>query len=149
MHLEVAVQSGLVHGQVRSRGVHLVLVDIRFVGGYIGLCCGQLRLLSGHLRHNLLLIELGQLLALMDLVVDVHIELFHNARGLAFDLNLGDGLDLARSHHRTRHVAASHLGQLVRIDGRALDQMRQPKPQYQHNQNSGCNQPNPESFALT
>ena len=47
----------------------------------------------------------------MDHVVDVHVELFHDAGGLGLDLDLGDRLNLARGHDGARHIAARHLGQ--------------------------------------
>jgi hypothetical protein len=81
-HLQIAVQCGLVHGQVGSGGVHLVLLDIGLAGGYIGLGGGQLGPLRRDLRQNLLLIELRQLLPLVHIGVDVHKELFHDSGGL-------------------------------------------------------------------
>ncbi len=110
IHLQVPVQRGLVHGQVGRRGVHLVLLDVRLVRRHIGFGARQLRARCVHLCFDLLLIQLRQLLALAHSVVDVHVELFHNAGGLALHLDLGDGLDLARRHHGLRHIAASHLG---------------------------------------
>ncbi len=149
LHLQVAIQRGLVHGQIGGRRVHLVLLDIGLVGGHIGLGGGQLRALRIHLRQNLHLVELRQLLALLHPVVDVHVELFHDARGLAFDLDLGDGLNLAGGHHRPRHVAARNLGQLVGIDGGALGQPHQRKAQQQHHHGCPAAQPDPETFALS
>ena len=90
------------------------------IGGDVGFGGGQLRALRVNLGHDLLLIELRQLLALVDAVVDVDIELFHDAGGLDLDFDLGDGLDFAGGDHGARHIAARHFGQPVGIDLRAL-----------------------------
>ena len=132
LHLQIAVQRGLVHGQIGRRGVHLVLLDIGLERGHVGLGGGQLRPLRIHLRHNLLLIQLRQLLALVHLVVDVHVELFHNAGGLRLHLDLGDRLNFSRGHHRPRHIAACHLGQLVGVNRRARTRCASPSQQQHH-----------------
>ena len=134
LHLQIAVEGGLVHGQVGGGGVHLVLLDVGFVGADIGLGGGQLRALRVHLRHDFLLIELRQLLALVDLVVDVDVELFDDAGGLGFDLDLGDGLDFAGGHDRAGDVAALDLGDAVGVDLGAFDQAGGHNAQHQHNQ---------------
>ena len=84
---------------------------------------GQLGALRFYLRLNLFLVELRQWLALFDDIVDVDVEFFDDSRGLALDLDFGDGLDLAGCHDRPRHIAASHLGQFVGVDGCALHQL--------------------------
>lgn len=51
--------------------------------------------LGVNLRQDLLLIELREGLSLVDLVIDIRVKLFDDARRLAFDLNLGDGLNFS------------------------------------------------------
>ena len=148
LHRQVAVQRGLVHGQIGSRGVHPVLGDIGLRSGDIRLGGGQLRPLRLHLRQNLLLVKLRQRLPLAHPAVDVGKELFHNARCLRLDFDFGDGLNLAGGHHRARHIAARHLGHPVGIDRRAPRQPLQPKSACDHHQRHPGNQPDQESPAL-
>jgi hypothetical protein len=148
LHEQIAVEGGFVHGQIRRGGVHLVLLDIGLVGGHIGLGGGQLRALRLHLGHDLLLVKLRQLLALVDDVVDVHIEFLHDSRGFAFDLDLGDGLDFSGGHDGTRHIAARHRSQPVGVNRRAMRQVHQPDDQRYHHHGQAQSQPDPESLAL-
>ncbi len=69
-------------------------------------------LLGGHLVEDLLLVELGENLALLDLVVDVDVEAGDDAGGLGFDLYLGDGLDLAGGDDGAGDVAEFGLAEL-------------------------------------
>ena len=107
-----------------------------------------MRPLRIHLRHNLLLIELRQLLPLVHLVVDVHVELFHDAGGLRLYLDLGDRLNLAGSDHRARHIPARHLGQLIGVNGRSRDDPCQSEAQQRNHHNDPGNQPDPEFLAF-
>jgi hypothetical protein len=61
----------------------------------VGLGCGELGLLRGDLVEDLLLVELGEDLTLLDAIVDVYVEAGDDAGSLGFDLDLGDGLDFA------------------------------------------------------
>jgi hypothetical protein len=51
-------------------------------------------------------------------VVDVGIEFGDDAAGLGFDLDFGDGLNLAGGDDRARYIAEVGRPQLGRIDGR-------------------------------
>ena len=111
-HLEIALVGVLVHGKVGGFGVDLVVLDGGGGGAGVGLGCGELGLLRGHLIENLLLVELGEDLALFDVLVDVHVEASDDAGGLGFDLYLGDGLDLAGGDDGAGDVAEFGLAEL-------------------------------------
>jgi len=64
LHLEVSVEGGLIHGQVRGSGIDPILFDIGLIGANVGLRSGELRTLGVDLRCNFLLVELSQLLPL-------------------------------------------------------------------------------------
>lgn len=111
-HLEGAVVGVLVHGQVGSFCAHFVVVDGCRSSAGVGFGGGKLGFLGGDLIEDFLLIELGEHLALVDVSVDVGVEASDDAGGFGFDLNLGDGLDFARSDDGAGDVCALGLGQL-------------------------------------
>ncbi len=111
-HLEGAVVGVLVHGQVGGFGVDLVVLDGGGGGAGVGLGGGELGALGVDLGQDLDLVELGEDLALFDVGVDVGVEAGDDAGGLGFDLDLGDGLDLAGGDYGTGDVAALGLGKL-------------------------------------
>src|SRR5208282_246515 len=116
LHFEIPVEGGFVHRQVRGGGVDPVLLDVGLISADIGFRGGQLGALGVDLGDDFLLVELGQLLALVDVVIDVDVQLFHNAGGLGLDLNLGNGLDLAGGHDRTGDVATLNFGDAIGVD---------------------------------
>ena len=69
-------------------------------------------LLCSYLSEDLLLVELGEDLALFDMSVDVGVEAGDDAGGFGFDLNLGDGLNLACGDDGAGDVAELGLGEL-------------------------------------
>ena len=93
-------------------GVHLVVLDGGGCGSGVGLGCGKLGSLGAHLGKDLDLIELGENLTLLDVGVDVGVEAGDDAGGLALDLNLGDGLNLAGGDHGAGDVGLLRLGEL-------------------------------------
>ena len=111
-HLKSAVIGVLVHGQVRGLGVDLVVLDGGDGGTGVGLGCSELSTLSAYLGEDLDLIELGEHLSLFNLCVDVGIKAGDDARGLGFDLDLGDGLDFAGSDYGFGDVSTLGLSQL-------------------------------------
>ena len=100
--------------------IDLVLLDIGLVGADVGLGGGELGLLRLNLCLDLLFIQLRQGLAFLYDIVNVHIQFFHDARGLALDLDLGNGLNLPGGDDRARHITAGDLGEPVGIDGGPL-----------------------------
>ena len=111
---------------------------------YVGFGRFQLRALRGHLRLNLLLVELGQLLPFFHNVVDVDVELLHDARGLALDFNLGDRLNLSRGNNGAGHVTTRDLGQLVGIEGGAAHKMGDATSGNNENHGRAEAEPDPE-----
>jgi hypothetical protein len=95
------------------------------------------------------LVQLRQWLALLYDIVNVHIQFFHDARGFALDLDLGDGLNLPGGNNGTRHIAAGDFGQLVGIDGGALGQPHDAEARQGQNYHSDYAQPDPECFAFS
>ncbi len=73
-HLEVALVGVLVHGKVGGFGVDPVVLDGGFGGAGVGFGGGELGFLGGYLIEDLLLVELGEDLALLDVIVDVDVE---------------------------------------------------------------------------
>ena len=108
----VALVGVLVHGQVGGFGVDLVVCDGGGGGAGVGFGGGELGRLRGDLGEDLLLVELGEDLALFDLGVDVGVEAGDDAGGLGFDLDLGDGLDLAGCDYGVGDIAEFGLAQL-------------------------------------
>ena len=108
-HLEVALVGVLVHGKVGGFGVDLVVLDGGGGGAGVGLGGGELGFLGGYLIEDLLLVELGEDLALFDVVVDVDVEAGDDAGGLGFDLDFGDGLDFAGGDDGAGDVARVRL----------------------------------------
>jgi len=106
----------LVHRQVGRFGAHSVVLDRGGGGAGVRFSGAQLCLLRGDLVENLLLVELRQHLALVDLRIDVGIELCNDARGLRLNLNLSNRLDFTRGDDRLSDVPAFDLAQLRRID---------------------------------
>ncbi len=96
-------------------------------GGGVRLGGGELGALGGDLGEDLHLVELGEDLAGVHLGVDVGVELGDDAGGLAFDLDLEDGLDLAGGDDGAGNVAALDFAELrgfepgVRTAGRHDD----------------------------
>jgi len=84
----------------------------------------------------------------MDLIIDVDVELFHNAGGLGLDLDFGDGLNFACGHDGAGDVSALNLGDAIGVDLRALDQTGCHDAEHQDNQKRGGADPDPELFAL-
>ena len=78
----------------------------------VGFGGGELGLLRGDLSEDLHLVELGEDLALLDVRVDVGVETGDDAGGFGFDLNLGDGLDLAGGDDGAGDVAELGLAEL-------------------------------------
>ena len=111
-HLEVALVGVLVHGEVGGFGVDLVVLDGGCGGASVGFGGGELGLLGGDLGEDLLLVELGEDLALVDAVVDVDVEAGDDTGGFGFDLDFGDGLDLAGGDDGAGDVAVLGLGEL-------------------------------------
>ena len=111
-HLQIAFVGVLVHGQVGGLGVDPVVFDGGCGGASVGFGGGELGLLGGDLIEDLLLIELGEDLALFDVGVDVGVEAGDDAGGLGFDLDLGDGLDLAGGDDGAGDVAEFGLAEL-------------------------------------
>ena len=118
LHLECAVVGVLEHGEVGGFGGDLIEGDGGGGGAGAGFGCGELGLLRGDLVEDLFLIELGEDLALADGVVDVGVELGDDAAGLGFDLDFGDGLDLAGGDDRARDIAGFDGAKLGGINGR-------------------------------
>ncbi len=110
----------LVHGQVGGFGVDLVVLDGGGGGAGVGLSGGELGLLRGDLIENLLLVELGEDLALPDAVVDVDVEAGDDAGGFGFDLDLGDGLDLAGGDDGAGDVGELGLAELRGLELRGV-----------------------------
>ena len=81
-------------------------------GAGVGLSRGELGLLRGDLIEDLLLVKLGEDLALFDLIVDVGVEASDDAGGFGFDLDLGDGLDLAGGDDGAGDIAEVGLAEL-------------------------------------
>src|SRR6266851_6220381 len=115
-HLEGAVVGVLVHGEVGGLGVDLVVLDGGGGGAGVGLGRGELGALSGYLGEDLDLIELGEELALFDVGVDVGVEAGDDTGGLGFDLDLGDGLNLAGGDYGFGDVTAFGFGQLRAVE---------------------------------
>ncbi len=78
----------------------------------VGFGGGELGLLGGDLVEDLLLVELGEDLALLDVIVDVDVEAGDDAGGLGFDLDLGDGLDFAGGDDGAGDVGELGLAEL-------------------------------------
>ena len=135
-------------GQVGSRGIHAVLLDVGLKGADVGLGSGELSALRVDLGHDLLLIELGQFLAFMDTIIDVGIELLDDAGSLRFDLDFGDGLNLPGGHDGLGDIAPLHFGDAVGVDLRASDETRRHDAEHDHHQQAGGPDPDPDSFAL-
>jgi len=111
-HFEIAVVGVLVHGQVGGFGVDSVVLDGGHGGAGVGLGGGEHGLLGGDLIEDLLLVELGENLTRVDVGVDVGVEAGDDAGGLGFDLDFGDGLDLAGGDDGTGDVSALGFGKL-------------------------------------
>ena len=111
-HLQITLVGVFIHGQVRGFGVDFVVLDGGGGGAGVGLGGGELGLLCGDLIENLLLVELGEDLALFDLGVDVGVKAGDDAGGFGFDLDLGDGLDLAGGDDGAGDVAELCLAEL-------------------------------------
>jgi hypothetical protein len=111
-HLLGAVVGVLVHGEVGGFSTDLVILDGGGGGAGVGLGRIELGSLGVYLSENLYLIELGEDLALFHDGVDVGVEPGDYARGLGFDLDLGDGLDLAGGDDGAGDVAPFSLAEL-------------------------------------
>ena len=112
LHLFGAGIGVLIHGQVGGLGGDAVELDGGGGGVGVGLGGGELCALGGDLGEDLDLIELGELLAGVDVLVDVNEELGDDAGGLAFDFDLGDGGDFAGGDDGAGDVAALDFGEL-------------------------------------
>ena len=115
-HLLGAVVGVLVHGEIGRLGVDLVVLDSGGGGVGVRLGGGQERFLGCHLIQDLLLIELGEKLALMDVGVDIGMELGDDSGGLGFDLDFSDRLHFARGDDGSCDVSALRLGELRGLD---------------------------------
>ena len=111
-HLEVPLVGVLIHGKVGGFCVDLVVFDGSCGGAGIGLGCCELRLLSSYLIEDLLLVELGENLTLLNLGVDVGVEAGDDAGGFGFDFDLGDGLYLASGNNGASYISSLCFGQL-------------------------------------
>jgi hypothetical protein len=111
-HLEGAVVGVFVHGQVGSFGVDLVVLDGGGGGAGVGLGGGEHGLLGGDLVEDLLLVELGEDLTLVDVRVDVGVQAGDDAGGFGLDLDLGNGLDLAGGNNGAGNVSTLGLSEL-------------------------------------
>ena len=65
---------------------------------------------------NLIPIEVGKQLSLLDLIAVIDVELLHDAAGLGLNLDLGDRRDLAGCHHAFCQVSPFNLGELRGVD---------------------------------
>lgn len=65
----------------------------------VGLCGLQRRTLGVDLGGNLLPVKLGQQLALVDVLIDVHVKVLHDPAGLGLQFNLGNGLHFTGGDH--------------------------------------------------
>lgn len=111
-HLQGAGVGVLVHGQVWSFCVDLVVLNGSGGGVGVGLSSGELSLLRSDLSEDLHLIELGEELSCFYVVVDVGVEIGDDSGGLGFDLNLGDGLDFACGNDGAGDIAELSLREL-------------------------------------
>jgi hypothetical protein len=119
-HRQIALVGVLVHGQVGGFGVDPVVLDGG--GGCVGVGLGgrELGFLRGDLIEDLLLVELAEDLALLDVVVDVDVEAGDDAGRFGFDLDLGDGLDLAGGDDGAGDVGELGFAQLRGLEFRGV-----------------------------
>ena len=115
-HCKVALVGIFVHRQVGGLRVDLVVVDRGGRSAGVGLSGGELGLLSGDLIEDLLLVELREDLALLDMIVDIYVQAGDDAGGFGFDLDLGDGLDLAGGDNGAGDVAGLNFAKLGRLE---------------------------------
>ncbi len=148
LHLQGSIQCGLVHRQVRSRGVDLILLDVGLIGSNVGLRCRELCALGVHLRSNLFLVQLRQFLTFMDARVDVDEKLLHDTGGLGLYFYLGDGFDGAGCDYGARNVAARHLRETIGVDLGAMGEVREAHRGDQHQDNYRNTDPYPETLVL-
>ncbi len=147
LHLEGTVVGAREHGEVGGLGGYLVEGNRGSGGVGTGDGGGELCLLGGDLVEDLFFVELGEDFAAAYGLVDVGVELGDNAAGLGFDLDFGNGLDLAGGDDGAGDVADVGCGQLGRIKGRraaeGLGQEQAAAAQHADNEDEG----DPKAFA--
>ena len=115
-HAVGAFIRALQQGHIRALGVDFGALQIGVRAAQTGSRSLQLCARLVHPGLNLVPVEFGEHLALLNCVAIINIKLFHDTAGLRLDLNLGDRLDLARGHHAFRQISFFDLGKLRGIN---------------------------------
>src|SRR5262249_34890615 len=71
LHLEVAIECGLIHGEVGSGCVYLVLLDVGLICAHVRVGSGELSSLRIDLCEDFNLIELCERLAFVNSIIDI------------------------------------------------------------------------------
>jgi putative hemolysin len=119
LHLLVALQGGKVHGQVGGGGIDFVMLNAGRGAFDVGLGCLQGGALGIDFSRNLLPVELGQQLALVDVLIDIHVEVLHNPAGFGLEFDLGNRLHFSCSDDALIDLPAGDLVQPAGIEMRA------------------------------
>jgi len=112
-----------------------------------GLGCGELGLLRGDLVEDLLLIKLRENLAFVDRCVDVGVKRGDDARGLGFDLDFGNGLDLASGDDGAGDVAGLRRTELGGVKRRGCAEFVERKGSASDKQAEHSGQGDPKLLA--
>ncbi len=150
-HLRVAFVRLFVHRQVGGLGVDLVLSDVGRIGGHVRFRGGELSALRRDLGEDLLLIELREDLAFGHHLIDIDVELLHQAGRFGFELDFGDGLDRSCSDDGFGDVAARDFGKPRRRNlGIARAQSKGHHPAHKNDGDDAEDRPQqPASLAFT